>query len=93
MASSINPSSNFVLAFIANPIAITPVGIKHKTAKAPTHRQSWIRRGAFGLYFWRLLTVFTVLALDTAEVAVLIVAVLVYSGFVGLICGYSKIVK
>jgi hypothetical protein len=93
LASSMNPSSNFVCALNASPIAIKPVGKNNRTARPLTQRQSFMRRGIFGLYFCRLLTVFIVLPRDTAEVAVFIVAVLVYKGFVGLICGYSFIEK
>jgi hypothetical protein len=35
-----NPSSNFVLALKARPIAINPVGKKSRTASALTQRQS-----------------------------------------------------
>jgi hypothetical protein len=92
-ASSMNPSSNLVWALKASPMAIRPVGKKSNTARPLTQRQSFMRRGIFGLYFCRRLTVFIVLPRETADVAVFIVAVLVYSGFVGLICGYSSKLK
>ena len=95
-ASSMKPSSNLVRALKARPSAITPVGKKSNTASALIHRQSLMRRGAFGLYFWRRLTVFMVLARDTrdtpdwaASVLPAMLAWLVYNGLVGRICGYS----